>query len=238
MYERSPNMKEYHRTDYTKDFGLSSIKNAGLAKNALDQALKARENEIALFWKRSGFFWAFIVSAYTAYFFVEKDSGAQHHPYMSILLLGLAFLLCLLWHLVNKGSKFWQKNWEFHVNQLATQQIGPLFRVYRNPYSGSLWNPISEYDFSVSKICMAISFVMTLVSGWLFSYQLLKLLPQEFEIIRKCIGDLSQGLTIALSFGVAIVFFAVGILGARFILQGNKHERIDSAVVIEDELRF
>lgn len=231
-------MEKFNKSHYEAVFGLSSIKAANNAKDALEQALRARENEIALFWKRSGFFLAFIVSAYTAYFFVEYGSGAGHHPHMSVLLLGLAYFLCLSWHLANKGSKFWQKNWEFHVNQLATQQIGPLFRVYKEPHSGSQWIPLSEYDFSVSKICIFISFVMTLLSGWLFSYQLLKMLRQEFDLVKDFLGDWRLCGIVALCFVITVVLYVVGIFAVKCFLQGNNHEKINSAVIIEHEQFF
>ncbi|MGH8568044.1 MAG: hypothetical protein ACREXU_08475, partial [Gammaproteobacteria bacterium] len=63
---------------------------------------------------------------------------------------------------VNRGSKFWQENWENHVDLLEDQIMGPLYKtvVSRAVQNASAQSTSYEYrdlltapaDFSVSKI--------------------------------------------------------------------------------------
>ena len=138
---------------------------------ALKEALETREFEINLYWKRTGFFWAFITVIYTALFNVfckYLECPCKYSifvPAISIL-AGLGFFFSLAWHMVNKGSKFWQENWEKHVALLERSEIGPLHDVYLNPRGGNLkrWNPTESFDFSVTKVNMWASFTIVFVT--------------------------------------------------------------------------
>ena len=80
-------------------------------------------------------------------------------------LSGLGFFFSVAWHMVNKGSKFWQKNWETHVSLLEKSEIGSLYDVYLNPKeSGHRWIPTREFDFSVTKVNMWASFIIVICS--------------------------------------------------------------------------
>lgn len=136
---------------------------------ALKEAQEIRKFEIDLYWRRTGFFWAFITIIYTALFailckYVENNNYSFFAPVISIL-SGLGFFFSVAWHMVNKGSKFWQKNWEVHVSLLEKTEIGPLYDVYLNPKkTGSRLNPTKEFDFSVTKINMWASFTILICS--------------------------------------------------------------------------
>ena len=147
------------------EYDLYGNKNA--RKAALEQALKTREFEISLYWKRTAYFWAFIVSIYIAYFsvFTMKDgcnSLVFIRPAALISLSYLGFFFSLAWFMVNKGSKFWQENWETHVSMLEDDVIGPLYKTHLNPSYSSLISPTKAYDFSVSKVNMLASFLVGL----------------------------------------------------------------------------
>lgn len=137
----------------------------------LKEALETRKFEINLYWKRTGFFWAFITVIYTALFNVfckYLESPCKYSifvPAISVL-AGLGFFFSLAWHMVNKGSKFWQENWERHVALLERSEIGPLHDVYLNPKGGKLkrWNPTTAFDFSVTKVNMWASALMCVLS--------------------------------------------------------------------------
>ena len=80
-------------------------------------------------------------------------------------LSGMGFFFSVAWHIVNKGSKFWQKNWETHVSLLERNEIGPLYDVFLNPKTtGSRWNPTEEFDFSVTKVNMWASTLISILS--------------------------------------------------------------------------
>ncbi len=138
---------------------------------ALKEAQEIRKFEINLYWKRTGFFWAFITVIYTALFHVLCKYIECSYTYDLFIpaisaLSGLGFFFSIAWHMVNKGSKFWQKNWETHVSLLERSEIGPLYDVYLNP-KGTMRErlcPTKAFDFSVSKVNMWASAVMVVCS--------------------------------------------------------------------------
>lgn len=142
---------------------------------ALKEAQEIRKFEICLYWKRTGFFWAFITVIYAAFFNVLCKYIECPHKYDLFVpcisaLSGLGFFFSVAWHMVNKGSKFWQENWEAHVALLERSEIGPLYDVYLNP-KGTMRErvcPTKAFDFSVTKVNMWASFTMIVCSlcGW------------------------------------------------------------------------
>lgn len=141
---------------------FSSGKRAELLKTAMN----VRKFEIEMYWKRTAFFWAFIVSIYTAFFFLLTKQKSDEY---AIYLVGLSFLaivFSIAWIFANKGSKFWQENWEQHVSLLESE---PLYDVFLNSKETcSWWNPFKEYDFSVSKINLFLSHVVFFSSLFIF----------------------------------------------------------------------
>lgn len=137
---------------------------------ALKEAQDVRKFEIDLYWKRTGFFWAFITIIYTAFFHVlckyieYPGKYALFVPVISAL-SGLGIFFSVAWHMVNKGSKFWQENWEKHVSLLEKSEIGPLYDVFLDPKeTGSRWKPTKAFDFSVTKVNMWASFTICICS--------------------------------------------------------------------------
>ncbi|PNK72626.1 hypothetical protein CEQ35_000035 [Yersinia enterocolitica] len=46
-----------------------------------------------------------------------------------IFIASTGFVFSYGWFLVNKGSKFWQENWEFHIDRLEDEITGPLYKT-------------------------------------------------------------------------------------------------------------
>ena len=154
--------------------------------SALKEALDIRKFEIDLYWRRTGFFWAFITIIYTALFSVfckYIECPVKYFLFVPVIstLSGLGFFFSIAWHMVNKGSKFWQENWEKHVSLLEKSEIGPLYDVFLNPKTtGNRWNPTKEFDFSVTKVNMWASSLISVLSFvgcifcsiWLFKFSM------------------------------------------------------------------
>jgi hypothetical protein len=98
------------------------------AGRALAFALDIRKFEIELYWKRATYFWAFIAAAFAGYALTYK-SATEHEPWLSLLFSALGLVFAFAWYLVNRGSKFWQNNWERHVDLLEDMTMGPLYKV-------------------------------------------------------------------------------------------------------------
>jgi hypothetical protein len=75
-----------------------------------ENALKQRNFEIDLFWKRSWFFGALILAEAAAFYKIKSD-GVQFIP--SSLVGFITMLTILAQCLMNRGSKYWQERWEY-----------------------------------------------------------------------------------------------------------------------------
>jgi hypothetical protein len=139
-------------------------------KAALDNALEIRKFEVELYWKRAQYFWAFLVTIYGAYFVVYSKADVIDDIQKPLMLLGLAtlgMLFSLGWFLANKGSKFWEKNWELHVAVLEDYVYGPLYKTViaktddGKKFLGSWISPVSPLPISVSNINCVLSVIVS-----------------------------------------------------------------------------
>ena len=137
---------------------------------AFKMALDTRKFEIELYWKRAGYFWAFIAVSFAAYFMAFNNSNLENKDpnYYNEILLGISlfglFVSCC-WYLVNKGSKYWQENWEKHLDLLEDDFMGPLYKMtVKDKRSwGYIFHPFCSYKYSVGKINLFLSFLVVLV---------------------------------------------------------------------------
>ena len=130
------------------------------AGRALAYALDIRKFEIELYWKRATYYWAFIAAAFAGYALTYK-TAADHEPWLSLLFSALGLVFSVAWFLVNKGSKFWQNNWERHVDLLEDMTLGPLYKVVATNRERNFLTAAGQ--FSVTKINQLLSLFVTLV---------------------------------------------------------------------------
>ena len=113
-------------------------------------------------------------------------------------------ILSVGWYLVNRGSKYWQENWEKHVDVLEDETIGPLYKttIAKEEFNFSrFW---SGYPFSVSKINQIISLFIVLV--WL------GLVIHSFPTMNWSLSWVSAGylVLIGLTFIFLVLLFSLG----------------------------
>jgi len=187
---------------FDRVFGISEEKideiNYKKIETAFNLAQDVRKFEIELFWKRGAYFWAFILAGYTAYFvtfdkFLENGeltlcTVMNFSPFSKIVLLILMcmnFIFCYSWVLINKGSKFWQKNWECHIDELENIFSGKLYKTILNTNSTQFdKNPLhkSAYDYSVTKITTVTSIILMIFSAILSVFHFLIIFAGIFKI--------------------------------------------------------
>ncbi len=126
-----------------------------IRKEALKYALDIRKFEIELYWRRAAYFWALLAAAFAAYFALYKGGNAE--SYLVFLVACVGTLLSSGWYLVNRGSKYWQENWERHVDALEEEVTGPLYRTTILGAQYKWINLWSAYPYSVSKVNHMIS---------------------------------------------------------------------------------
>jgi hypothetical protein len=112
-----------------------------------DVSVQIRNLEIDLFWKRSLFFWGFISSAFIAY-------AAMRQSQLRIVVACFGMVCSCAWTLVNRGSKYWQENWETKVER--HEPSGTLFAKEESRQSHKGWW-LSGRKYSVSKLAIALS---------------------------------------------------------------------------------
>ncbi len=132
---------------------------------ALAQALDIRNFEIELYWKRTTYFWTLNAAA-LAGFFALADADAVRALDAQFIVSCLGFVLSLGWYLATRGSKFWQENWERHVDLLEDSVMGPLYKTSLDPKSAGFWELLGPYSISTSKVNQALSLYMLLV--WIY----------------------------------------------------------------------
>jgi hypothetical protein len=153
--------------------------NDKILEKALEQAYEIRKFEIELYWKRAAYFWTFIGAAFVGYaaFFNASSNDMPPNPNRELILVLIAcigFVFSVAWHCVNKGGKFWQENWENHVELLEDKVFGPLYKTLTkrpdrsNSFSGSIVDFfVAPMPFSVSKVNQLVSTFMALIWGFI-----------------------------------------------------------------------
>ncbi|WKD48211.1 RipA family octameric membrane protein [Microbulbifer spongiae] len=148
----------------------------GKEEKALERAYDIRKFEIDLYWKRAAYFWAFIGATFAGFLAIQA-SGAQNKQDLSVILSCLGVVFSFAWLCVNKGSKFWQENWEKHVDILEDKVTGPLYKVvmHRNVENYDGLERVQEWmtgpsALSASKINQLISLYMFILWVMLLFY--------------------------------------------------------------------
>ncbi len=134
-------------------------------ENAFEISLENRKFEIELYWKRAKYFFdAFLaLGGISILISVLQTSKAINLPlpiFFAILFAVecIGLVCAVAWSLVNKGSKYWQENWEQYVDALGEDIVGPLFKYTIEP-TGNLRR------YSVSKINLCLSRYIIVVWG-------------------------------------------------------------------------
>ncbi|MGP3592655.1 RipA family octameric membrane protein [Vagococcus sp. WN89Y] len=157
--------------NYDKAFSIRkfSAHRTKIEKNklALEKAHEIRKFEIDLYWKRTTYFWTIIAAIFAGYILLaskNSEKTIQNGDWYLILIAFAGFIFSYGWFLLNKGSKFWQENWEFHIDKLEDEITGPLYKtvLYKKPLTTKekKWKNhlYDSGNFSVSKINQFIAF--------------------------------------------------------------------------------
>ena len=171
----------------TKDFSDKEYKSKFIGKNsasgdsinvkALERALDIRKFEIDLYWKRATYFWTFIAATLAGFVAIQASSSANRID-LSVLLCNLGIVFSFGWLCVNRGSKYWQENWEYHVDMLEDFVHGPLYKVVlsrgrpKGPCEWFVHLLTGPSSISVSKINQLISLFVTVMWCGLLLYSL------------------------------------------------------------------
>ena len=161
--------------DYTEAF-------KGKEEKALEHALDIRKFEIELYWKRATYFWTFIGATLAGFIAVQSFDGTDRQN-LSVIMSCLGLVFSFSWVLVNRGSKFWQENWEKHVDMLEDGITGPLYKIVLSRNTDTQQDDRLSHllsgasEISVSKINQIVSVYIFALWWFLLGYSLWPINP-------------------------------------------------------------
>lgn len=216
---------------YKQSFGLGQPADPKKAEAALQHALDIRKFEISLYWQRATYFWALIAAAFAGYFAVlaAEHMLAPDKTFNAFVIACLGLIFSLSWFLANRGSKYWQENWENHVDMLEDGITGPLYKtILHRPTNKNLLSRLIEgpAPFSVSQINQWVS-LFTLVIWLCLIWNVLA--PSFESKVTIC----SKYSAIAISTGLAALLLLFRTKSN--IVEGHKHSMSVKRTVVIDE---
>jgi hypothetical protein len=157
--------KAYYRALDLPRIATNAVEEAP-SKAALNRAHELRQFEIENYWKRANYFWLFQLAAFTFDGLALKDfeSSSVGPISKSGALLFAAELVSItaqVGYLTARGSKFWQENWEAHVDMLETQHEGRLTQTIL--YKGKLKSSVSRINerlYALLAMVWVVAFVV------------------------------------------------------------------------------
>lgn len=146
-------------------------------RDALEIALDCRKFEIELYWKRANYFVLIIGAVFIGFYNVDN------YIYREILAF-LGYSLSFAWLCLNRGSKFWQENWEKNIEYLSSANGTPIFDLIQYG-NRNQWKVMSSYPYSVSRLNQIVSifiwlcwFVLILYTSYM-SLRILGTIPDS-----------------------------------------------------------
>lgn len=130
---------------------------------ALARAEIVRDLELDLYWRRAAYFWAFSAAAFAGYFGLASATEAKSELLVVASCLGTVFSWA--WYLANRGGKYWQTNWEQHIDVLEDIANRPIYKMNLHVAGRARWNPLAAYPWSVSKLNLLLSLFVAIVWG-------------------------------------------------------------------------
>lgn len=154
---------------------------------ALERALDTRKFEIDLYWRRATYFWTFIGATFGGFFVAYASTSPKRQDLLVILCcLGVAFSFA--WFCVNKGSKYWQENWEKHVDLLENKSIGPLYKIVLTR-NDDMTRRQKAFDVITGPAALSVSKINQLISLFVLMLWVIllvnSLLPLDFNLPFK-----------------------------------------------------
>ena len=146
--------KNYKDVIFPKNAGKKEL------KRALKKAWQLRDFEIGLYWKRTIYFSTFIGALFVGFYNIRDDCSLK----TIIAILGTA--ISWVWFLTNKGSKFWQENWENHIIFLEQEFNSEIYSVTLNKSGECFFNPLNGHSYSISRLNGFI--VLLIWMAWVF----------------------------------------------------------------------
>lgn len=188
-------------------------------KELLDRAHEIRKFEIDLYWRRTAYFWTLIAAAFLAFFAIHsaEELTSPSKEVLSFVVGNLGFVFSLGWFLINRGSKFWQQNWEAQVDRLECCVGVALHRSVAIRNDKECWL-VGSKPYSVSKINQITSFYVTFIWGGLVVWSLLQWCIDAIATVWTPTEDVLVVLNLLVLIGLFLFTIAICVM---FHLKGR-----------------
>lgn len=166
-----PQQSRLDESNFYSSSGYASLPES-MKLEVIKQVLDIRKFEIELYWKRAGHFWIFISLAFSAYgaAYAKMTESVAREAYQDLLVVVscVGVVVSFAWFLANKGSKYWQENWEGHLDLIEDGVFGPLYKTLFKEKSCCNFKDymLNSAMYSVTKIYQAVSFFVLVL--WIF----------------------------------------------------------------------
>ena len=187
-----------------------------IKERAFEVALDTRRFEIELYWKRAHYFFGIMCGlggASAILTFIRSEESIGNGLFLlSLFVIGcIGTVTSFAWYFTNKGSKYWQENWEQYVDALGEDIIGPLFKhsiTEKHDHKALRRYSVSRINEKLSLYAICI---WSLITAGVFIYGILSMCG--------CNDCLVTGPCLILLFGVVVMFistvFIIGLFGCR-----------------------
>ena len=171
---------------------------------ALARAHALRQFEIDNYWKRSTYFWAFQAIAFGGLAWIFSEQG-EPNPQLLMPVCLLGGLTALAGCLTARGSKFWQENWEAHVDMLEDELEGALHKTVmgktglgKNGRSFSV-SIVNQKLLDIFCSAWAICFMLAFARTGSADYWTISMLDERLMVILSLVFAM-----------VAVIYLSVG----------------------------
>ena len=164
-------------------------------KAALGRAHEIRQFEIELYWKRATYFWVLQGAVFTALALTWRYSSPALSPLIPVALAALGCVTAFAGYLSARGSKFWQENWEHHIDMLEDDFEGRLHKTAYVGKDGIAWSVSGVNDrlgfcFFLFWIAVLASAIFSINSVW-FACLPAVLFTKGFQIVVIVLATIS-----------------------------------------------
>lgn len=133
-------MTEPAKTLPDQYFEAMGTKDMAKLKHALASAHDIRKFEIELYWKRATYFWLLQAAIFTALGFMWQGQNTPKSGLIPLGLTSIGLLTAVASWFASEGSKFWQENWERHIDVLEDNQGVRLHKTAWVGRDGIRWS--------------------------------------------------------------------------------------------------
>lgn len=182
---KSPRCSSCYKNKCNKKRELTCCDEDKLEK-LLELSIEQRKFAIEHYWNRANYFWLFVAAFFVAYVGTLPDnkgccggSNDSQLEFVNLLVCVGGLFSSICWYMANRGSKYWQENWELHINTISKKLGKPIFQILMNPKK-HWYNGLSYYPYSFTRVNLFLNIVIILIWGVLLGRHIYDMLELDF----------------------------------------------------------